>query len=678
MAAAIRTALREEDGSVLAFLPGVAEIERTADALGPLPADVDLHKLHGGIEPAAQRAALAPPPSGQAKARARDQHRRDQRHAGRRADRRRQRAGATAALRPRGGPDPAGDRAGEPGSGDAARGPRRAPGARHCDPAVGRSGKRLASRARSAGNPRSRPFRPAAQLHALGRGGPAPRCPSSIRRPRPRSTKRARDWPTSARSSSGRVTDHGRAIASAAARAAPRAHDDCRESARIRCCCSGRRGAADRARPRRQRSGPGVRAGAAGVPTAPRARRRARRMAANWLRRGAPAADRSGDDLGKALALAFPDRVSRRRDTSGESWQSVGGRGFRLDPASPLARSEWLAVGEVAGHASGARILSAAPIDEADVPRPLRRPNRDSPRRRVRSGDRIGDSDAEPAPRRDPSVERSRSRARSRSDRAGAGRRRARARARLCCLGTSAAQLRHRAAFAHRFDAGDPAARRRVAHGADRRMACAAARHGKRRLGDMRRGGLASALEQLLGYDAAAQARPRSRRPSSSSPAGSRHAIDYSADSRADRRSPRPGPVRPGPASRRSPTARCRWCSPSPRPPGGRSRRPRTSRASGRAAGATSSRTCAGATRSIPGPTTRRRRRRRCGPSARPRPSRDRHHQMRIRRSGPHHIRRRCVRLGARRVAGENLLRSDDHHVWPGLDPVVSAVGLVA
>src|SRR6185312_15699563 len=75
----------------------------------------------------------------------------------------------------------------------------------------------------------------------------------------------------------------------------------------------------------------------------------------------------SGHELAKALALAFPERVSRRRDSSGETWQSIGGRGFRLDAASPLARSEWLAVGEVAGHASGARILAAAPIDERDV-----------------------------------------------------------------------------------------------------------------------------------------------------------------------------------------------------------------------------------------------------------------------------------------------------------------------
>jgi len=65
--------------------------------------------------------------------------------------------------------------------------------------------------------------------------------------------------------------------------------------------------------------------------------------------------------------LAFPDRLSKRRDASGENWASVGGRGFRLDPASPLAREDWLAVAEVAGTAAGARILAAAPVDQASV-----------------------------------------------------------------------------------------------------------------------------------------------------------------------------------------------------------------------------------------------------------------------------------------------------------------------
>ena len=45
MAAAVRRALAEAEGSVLAFLPGVAEIERTAERLEDLPADVDPHRL---------------------------------------------------------------------------------------------------------------------------------------------------------------------------------------------------------------------------------------------------------------------------------------------------------------------------------------------------------------------------------------------------------------------------------------------------------------------------------------------------------------------------------------------------------------------------------------------------------------------------------------------------------
>jgi len=63
MAAAIHRALDEEPGSVLAFLPGVAEIERTAERLR-LPEGVALHRLHGALDPAAQRAAIAPAPPG--------------------------------------------------------------------------------------------------------------------------------------------------------------------------------------------------------------------------------------------------------------------------------------------------------------------------------------------------------------------------------------------------------------------------------------------------------------------------------------------------------------------------------------------------------------------------------------------------------------------------------------
>jgi len=60
-AALVLEALAATEGGVLVFLPGQAEIARTAAALAPrLPDGVVLQPLHGGLPFAAQRAALAP------------------------------------------------------------------------------------------------------------------------------------------------------------------------------------------------------------------------------------------------------------------------------------------------------------------------------------------------------------------------------------------------------------------------------------------------------------------------------------------------------------------------------------------------------------------------------------------------------------------------------------------
>jgi ATP-dependent helicase HrpB len=64
----------------------------------------------------------------------------------------------------------------------------------------------------------------------------------------------------------------------------------------------------------------------------------------------------------ECLALARRDFVARRRDGSGEHWISAGGRGFRLDPASPLGRAEWIVIGDAQGEAKGARITGGAEI----------------------------------------------------------------------------------------------------------------------------------------------------------------------------------------------------------------------------------------------------------------------------------------------------------------------------
>ena len=71
--------------------------------------------------------------------------------------------------------------------------------------------------------------------------------------------------------------------------------------------------------------------------------------------------------LGVLLATAYPGNLARRRGPSGEEWLSASGRGFWLDPASPLARATWLAIGDAQGEAKGARIVAAAALELADI-----------------------------------------------------------------------------------------------------------------------------------------------------------------------------------------------------------------------------------------------------------------------------------------------------------------------
>ncbi|WP_147160948.1 ATP-dependent helicase HrpB [Novosphingobium sediminis] len=75
--------------------------------------------------------------------------------------------------------------------------------------------------------------------------------------------------------------------------------------------------------------------------------------------------------LGVLLAEAFPDRIARARGASGEEWLASGGRGYRLDPASSLVRAPWLVIGDAQGEAKGARITAALALEEAEVTRHL-------------------------------------------------------------------------------------------------------------------------------------------------------------------------------------------------------------------------------------------------------------------------------------------------------------------
>jgi ATP-dependent helicase HrpB len=70
---------------------------------------------------------------------------------------------------------------------------------------------------------------------------------------------------------------------------------------------------------------------------------------------------------GVMLAFAFPDRVSRNRGNG--SFVLANGRGAAVDQASALARAPYIAVAELTGTAANGRILLAAPITQADIER---------------------------------------------------------------------------------------------------------------------------------------------------------------------------------------------------------------------------------------------------------------------------------------------------------------------
>ncbi|WP_037446996.1 ATP-dependent helicase HrpB [Sphingobium chlorophenolicum] len=380
MAATIRRALSEEaEGDLLAFLPGVAEIERTAERLEG--AGVEVHKLHGSLDPAAQRAAIRPSREGRRKvilatsiaetSLTIDGVRIVVDSGLARRPRYDRAAGVTRLVTERASQAAATQRAG--------RAARQRPGVAY----------RLWEAAATAGMP---PFDPPQILESdlssliLDCALWGVNDPADLRwldAPPAAAVAEARKRLTvlEALDADGRITTHGKALAKLPleprighmlVRAGEMGLADIAAEVAV---LLGERGIGGQdndlsQRRIRWRRESGKRVDAARsmakrwaklIPPPPTPRTEAR----DSVR---PSLEGRGDNsVGLCLALAFPDRVSKRRSADGADWASVGGRGFRLDPLSPLAREEWLAVGEVQGSAAGARILSAAPISEAEV-----------------------------------------------------------------------------------------------------------------------------------------------------------------------------------------------------------------------------------------------------------------------------------------------------------------------
>ena len=388
MASAILTAWREtsgreEEGDILAFLPGVGEINRTLERLAERLPAVPILALHGQCEPAAQRAAIRRDPQGRrrivlATAIAETSLTLDgvrvvvDSGLSRRAEFDKA-AGVTRLVTVRASQASAAQRAG--------RGARQGPGVAY------RLWEEAAHAGRAAFDPPEMVTQDLAPLAlTLAQWGAGDVAAMAWIDPPPLAALaagRAKLAGLGGLDAAGLITPHGRAMAGM-----PMAPELAHmllfaagvgaegEAARLALLLQerGLGGRGDDLLARLDRWA-GDRSGRAEA---------ARKMAQGWAQRarvqgralvGGPKRDGAGGSgdipVGVLLAEGFPDNLARRRDARGEDWLAAGGRGLRLDAASPLARAEFLAVGEAQGEARGARITGAIALTEAEVLRHL-------------------------------------------------------------------------------------------------------------------------------------------------------------------------------------------------------------------------------------------------------------------------------------------------------------------
>jgi ATP-dependent helicase HrpB len=73
------------------------------------------------------------------------------------------------------------------------------------------------------------------------------------------------------------------------------------------------------------------------------------------------------ETVGLLLALAYPDRVARRRDGAADRYQLANGRGARLAAGDPLMGRDWLVAAHLDAGGSEGRIWLAAPVQPMDL-----------------------------------------------------------------------------------------------------------------------------------------------------------------------------------------------------------------------------------------------------------------------------------------------------------------------
>ncbi|MEZ5383447.1 MAG: ATP-dependent helicase HrpB [Microthrixaceae bacterium] len=384
VAAAVQAALMDQDGDVLVFLPGMAEILRTQRALAQLPAvgaqAVDVHVLHGSMPAEAQDEAVGPAPAGRRKVVLST----DLAETSITVEGVRSVVDAGLARVPRF----------DPGNGMTRLTTVSASRA-SADQRAGRAGRlapgtayRLWSKLEHASRPRHIPAEItqvdlaglALELAAWGTGEPSA---LAFGDPPP-----ARTW-DEARAllvQLGAIGDDGRINAVGKAMVRLPLHP--RLARMVVAAAGGRHGWLScvlatlleerdvfSGRPDERPTSLSERVALVEDPGRrhPRADGRAiatvRRRAAELARRAGvdPHGAVDPDAIGRVLLVGFPDRLARARSAGGGRWRLRSGPGVALPATDPMAREQFLVVAETDGHRKDARVRVAAAIDADDV-----------------------------------------------------------------------------------------------------------------------------------------------------------------------------------------------------------------------------------------------------------------------------------------------------------------------
>ncbi len=360
VAAAVRRALREEDGSILAFLPGAAEIRRAEEALrNDLPGDASLHPLFGALSPKEQDAAVHP---------ARDGHRKivlatDIAESSLTIEGVRVVVDAGLARVPVFDPNGGASRL------ETVRASRAS-----VDQRRGRAGRTQAGvcfRLWDEAETRGLPHAPEAEILnadlsglrlSLAEWGERDASNLTWLDPPPAGRLAAAESlleALGALDETGALTDKGRTMASLplsprfAALVASASHPGDKALAAQIAALAGERGVGGSS------TDLASRLSGFAKDNSPRAKA-LKRQAERWSDRATPKGD-----AGALLAHAWPDRIARARPGARGRFALASGQAGRLDETDPLAGKDWLVVIDMVGGGANPRITLAATIDEA-------------------------------------------------------------------------------------------------------------------------------------------------------------------------------------------------------------------------------------------------------------------------------------------------------------------------